>query len=210
MIKHYKAFIFGVFFFFLSSNAYAACVNKKLVILGDSLVAGYGLAPGEAYPEQLGKVLGEKGIEIEIINAGVSGDTSSGGLARLDWSVGEADAVILELGANDALRGIPVEITKKNLENIIVRLKSQEKAIMLVGMMAPPNMGKIYGDGFNSIFPELVAKHDIAFYPFFLDGVAADPELNQADGIHPTKQGIAIMVERSLPVVTQWLNGVCK
>lgn len=187
-----------------------ACEGKQLVVFGDSLVAGYGLEPGAAYPEQLQKKLDEKGFKLEIINAGVSGDTTSSGLARLDWSVGEnANAVILELGANDALRGISPQVTEKNLDAMISSLKAKDIEVLLAGMMAPPNMGPAYGEAFNSIYARLAEKHDVALYPFFLDGVVADAKLNQPDGIHPTKEGIAVIVEKSLPAVMNLLEETC-
>lgn len=183
--------------------------QSKLVVLGDSLVAGYGLQPGESFPDQLQKALDEKGIAITVENAGVSGDTSTGGLARLDWSVGEdADIVLVELGANDALRGIPPEVTRANLEAIITRLEERGIAVMLAGMLAPPNMGAEYEAEFNPIYGELAQEHGVALYPFFLDGVAADPELNQSDGIHPTAEGIAVMVERFMPFFEENYQGV--
>ena len=187
-----------------------ACEDKRLVVFGDSLVAGYGLEPGAAYPEQLQKKLDEKGIKLEVINAGVSGDTTSSGLARLDWSVGDnADAVILELGANDALRGISPDVTEKNLDAMISSLKTKDVEVLLAGMMAPPNMGPSYGEAFNSIYARLAEKHDIALYPFFLDGVVADAKLNQPDGIHPTKEGIAVIVQKSMPAVMKLLEETC-
>ena len=187
-----------------------ACEDKQLVVFGDSLVAGYGLDPGAAYPEQLNKKLQEKGIKLEVINAGVSGDTTSSGLARLDWSVGDnADAVILELGANDALRGISPDVTEKNLDAMITSLKAKDVEVLLAGMMAPPNMGPSYGEAFNSIYARLAEKHDIALYPFFLDGVVADAKLNQPDGIHPTKEGIAVIVQKSMPAVMKLLEETC-
>jgi acyl-CoA thioesterase-1 len=172
----------------------------KIVVLGDSLVAGYGLGPGEAFPEKLALALADQGYNVEVENAGVSGDTSSGGLSRLDWSVGDgADLVIVELGANDALRGLPPEKTRQNLEAIITGLKSRNIEIVLAGMRAPPNMGEDYETRFNAIYPELSEKHGVPLYPFFLDGVAADPDLNQDDGIHPTAAGIDLIIERFLP-----------
>lgn len=187
------------------------CSANKLVVFGDSLVAGYGLDPGMAYPEQLGKVLADKGYRVEVINAGLSGDTTSGGLERLEWSIGtSADAVILELGANDALRGIPVENTRSNLDRMISWLKAQNTKVLLVGMMAPPNMGSTYGDAFNQIYPDLAEKHQVGLYPFFLESVAAVPELNQPDGIHPTKEGISIIVEKTLSRVENLIKSVCE
>lgn len=185
----------------------ASAKTLKIVVLGDSLVAGYGLAPGEDFPTQLGKLLAKNGSDVEIINAGVSGDTSSGGLARLDWSVPQdADGVILELGANDALRGIPPELTRKQLETIIISLKARGVSILLAGMMAPPNLGQNYAEAFNAIFPQLAAKHDLVFYPFFLQEVAAVPELNLPDGIHPTSKGIEIIANRFLPTAQMFIE----
>jgi len=179
----------------------------KIVVLGDSLVAGYGLAPGKGFPEQLAVVLKANHDKIEIINAGVSGDTSSGGVARLDWSVPDKiDAVILELGANDALRGVPPELTGKNLENMITRLRERNIEVLLVGMKAPPNMGKPYEDAFNAIYPNLAEKYKLVFYPFFLDGVIANPKLNQADAMHPTAEGIGVIVNRFLPTMEELLS----
>ena len=211
-----------LFYYILASLAFAleftspakannnACEGRELVVFGDSLVAGYGLQPGAAYPEQLKKKLDEKGFKLEVINAGVSGDTTSSGLARLDWSVGEnANAVILELGANDALRGISPDVTEKNLDAMISSLKARDIDVLLAGMMAPPNMGPSYGEAFNSIYSKLAEKHDIALYPFFLDGVVADAKLNQPDGIHPTDEGIAVIVEKSMPAVLELLEETC-
>ncbi len=198
----------------LWTPAYAnnnTCEGKKLVVFGDSLVAGYGLEPGAAFPEQLSRNLSDKGINLEVVNAGVSGDTTTSGLARLDWSLGEGvDAVILELGANDALRGISPQLTLKNLDSMISRLKAKEIKVLLAGMMAPPNMGPDYGKAFNRLYPQLAEKHDIDLYPFFLDGVAAEKELNQADGIHPTKDGIAVIVEKIMPSISGLLDKVCR
>lgn len=208
---YYNLVIFSLVFG-MPNLAYAkACVDKTLVAFGDSLTAGFGLAPGEGFPEQLNKVLSEKGNAIKVVNAGVSGDTTSGGLARLDWSLGEnADAVILELGANDALRGIPPEVSRVNLEKMIVRLKEKNIKVLLAGMLAPPNMGQAYADGFNPIYADLAKKHGIALYPFFLDGVAAEPSLNLEDGIHPTAEGIGIIVQKIMPSVEALLKDVCE
>lgn len=187
------------------------CEDKTLVVLGDSLVAGYGLGPNEGFPEQFAKALGEKGYGIKIINAGVSGDTSAGGLARLDWSVPEeTDAVIVELGANDALRGISPEITTANLDAIVSKLKLRKIKILIAGMMAPPNMGKTYGEQFNGLYPKIAEQRDVSLYPFFLDGVAGSPQLNQADGIHPTAEGIALIVEKFMPSGLELVQQICE
>jgi acyl-CoA thioesterase-1 len=174
-----------------------------IVALGDSLTAGYMLGPDEGFAHQLEKALKTSGHEnVTVVNAGVSGDTSSGGLARLDWAVGpEADAVIVELGANDALRAIDPELTRKNLAEIVSRLKDRGLPVLLAGMLAPPNLGRDYGESFNTIYPDLAESEGLILYPFFLDGVAGERSLNLADGIHPTAEGIAVIVERILPKV---------
>lgn len=174
----------------------------SIVALGDSLTAGYGLGPGDAFPVRLQAALKAKGLDVTVENAGVSGDTSSGGLERLDWAVGDGvDAVILELGANDALRGIDPAVTRRNLDAIITRLKERGIAVLLTGMLAPPNMGSAFAAAFNPIFPDLAAKHGVLFDPFFLDGVAADSALNLSDGMHPNAKGVDAIVRRILPKV---------
>ena len=176
----------------------------NIVAFGDSLTAGYGLAANEAFPVQLQRALDAKGLAVNVVNAGVSGDTSAGGLSRLDWSVPDGtDAVILELGANDALRGFDPEITRKALDTMLRRLKERKISVLLCGMVAPPNLGAEYGRAFNSIYPDLAAQTGAILYPFFLAGVAADPKLNQRDGLHPTAAGVAVIVERILPQVEQ-------
>ncbi len=157
------------------------------MVLGDSLSAGLGLSASNAFPAKLQKALQDKGIDVDIGNAGVSGDTASGGRDRLDWSVPEGtQGVILELGANDALRGTDPAVTRAALSDILTRLKARGVAVLLCGMLAPPNYGKDYADRFNAIYPDLAKSFGVPLYPFFLDGVAADAKLNQADGIHPT------------------------
>ncbi|MEM5502105.1 arylesterase [Ahrensia kielensis] len=174
---------------------------------GDSLMAGYQLENGNGFPDQLQAVLREKGHDIAIANAGVSGDTTSGGLARLEWSVPDnTDFVILELGGNDALRGIQPDITRQNLDQMIEALKARNIDVLLVGMIAPPNMGDAYGAAFNKIYAELAEKHNVPLYPFFLEGAITNPELMQADGIHPTKEGVKIMVENFLPFLETYLT----
>ena len=184
-----------------------AADSIRLAVLGDSLTAGYGLAIDEAFPAQLERRLRAAGKEITVINAGVSGDTSAGGLARVDWTLGDnPNFVLIELGANDGLRGIEPDDMEANLAAIIERLQAQSVSVMLAGMLAPPNLGRDYADAFNAVYPRLAARYDVAFYPFFLDGVAADPSLNQDDGIHPTADGVAAIVERILPHVESWLG----
>lgn len=186
------------------------CAGKRIVVLGDSLVAGYGLNPGEDFPARLNHVLNEAGYGFEVLNAGVSGDTSAGGLSRLDWSIGqEVDGVVVELGANDALRGIPVEITRKNLLSIVEKLKARGVEIVLAGMLAPPNMGDEYGRAFNQLYRDIAAHHEILFYPFFLDGVAANPNLNQADGIHPTAKGVELITKNFTPIALEFAQSLC-
>jgi acyl-CoA thioesterase-1 len=181
----------------------------KLVVLGDSLSAGLGLPAQEAFPAKLQKALQAKGIAADMINAGVSGDTSSGGRDRLDWSVPEGtEGVIVELGANDAMRGIDPDLTRAALTDIVGRLKARKIAVMLCGMLAPPNFGADYGARFNSIYPDLAKQFDLPLYPFFLDGVAADAKLNQADGIHPTAEGVDIVVNNMLPTVEAFLRTI--
>lgn len=189
------------------SAAANAAKPIKMVVLGDSLSAGFGLAAVEAFPARLQKALKDKGIDVDMTNAGVSGDTSSGGRDRLDWSVPEGtEAVIIELGANDALRGTDPSVTRAALSGILSRLKARGIAVLLCGMVAPPNYGSEYASRFNSIYPDLAKSFGVALYPFFLDGVAADARLNQADGIHPTPAGVDTIVNRMMPTVEAFLG----
>jgi acyl-CoA thioesterase I len=181
----------------------------KMVVLGDSLSAGLGLPAAAAFPARLQKALKDKDLAVDMVNAGVSGDTSSGGRDRLDWSVPEGtDAVIIELGANDALRGVDPVVTRAALSDILGRLKARRIAVLLCGMLAPPNYGHDYADRFNAIYPELAKSFDVPLYPFFLNGVAADAKLNQADGIHPTAEGVDIIVHNILPSVEALLGTI--
>jgi acyl-CoA thioesterase I len=181
----------------------------KMVVLGDSLSAGLGLQASAAFPERLQKALKDKGIEVDMTNAGVSGDTSSGGRDRLDWSVPEGtEAVILELGANDALRGIDPKLTRVALSEILTRLKARKIAVLLCGMVAPPNYGSDYSARFNAIYPDLAKTFAVPLYPFFLDGVAADARLNQADGMHPTPEGVDVIVKNILPSVEALVGAI--
>jgi acyl-CoA thioesterase-1 len=174
----------------------------KMVVLGDSLSAGLGLSASAAFPERLQKALKANGIDVDMTNAGVSGDTSSGGRDRLDWSVPDGtDVVILELGANDALRGLDPKVTREALSDILTRLKARKIAVLLCGMVAPPNYGSDYAARFNAIYPDLAASFGVPLYPFFLEGVAADAKLNQADGMHPTPEGVDVIVKNILPSV---------
>jgi len=181
----------------------------KMVVLGDSLSAGLGLSASSAFPARLQKSLEAKGIAVDIINAGVSGDTTSGGRDRLDWSVPEGtEAVILELGANDALRGIDPRVTRAALADILTRLKARRIAVLLCGMVAPPNYGTDYAARFNAIYPELAKSFGVPLYPFFLEGVATDARLNQADGLHPTAEGVDMIVKNILPTVEAFLGTI--
>jgi acyl-CoA thioesterase-1 len=180
-----------------------------IVAFGDSLTAGYGLPASAAFPAQLQKALEARGRRIVIQNAGVSGDTAQAGLDRLDWSIGDGvDGVIVELGANDALRGLDPSQTKAALDAILTRLKQRGLPVLLTGMLAPPNMGPAYRQRFDGLYAELAAKHGVPLYPFFLDGVAGRRELNLPDGVHPTAQGVGVIVERILPAVEQWLDSI--
>jgi acyl-CoA thioesterase-1 len=184
----------------LGMPAHAADRPVRIVVLGDSLSAGFGLAAQDALPPKLERALKAKGHNVAIENAGVSGDTAMGGLARLDWSVPDGtDAVILELGANDALRGSDPKQTRATLDAIIRKLKARRIAVLLAGMLAPRNLGPDYAGAFDPIYPELAAEHGLVFHPFVLDGVAGDRALNQPDGIHPTAAGVDVMVSRMLP-----------
>jgi acyl-CoA thioesterase-1 len=179
----------------------------KMVVLGDSLSAGIGLVGSAAFPARLQKALKAKGIDVDISNAGVSGDTTSGGRDRLDWSVPEGtEAVILELGANDALRGIDPKVTRTALTDILTRLQARKIAVLLCGMVAPPNYGADYSARFNAIYPDLAKAFQVPLYPFFLEGVASDARLNQADGLHPTAEGIDVIVKNILPTVEAFLS----
>ena len=181
----------------------------KMVVLGDSLSASLGLSASAAFPERLQKALKSKGMPVEIINAGVSGDTASGGRDRLDWSVPDGTrAVIVELGANDALRGIDPAVTRAALSEILTRLKARRIAVLLCGMLAPPNYGSEYSARFNAIYPDLAKAFGVPLYPFFLEGVAADAKLNQADGIHPTAAGVDVIVKNILPSVEEFLGTI--
>jgi acyl-CoA thioesterase-1 len=199
----------GLALAWIAGGADAAERTIKVVAFGDSLMAGYQLPASAAFPVQLEKALKAKGQAVEIVNAGVSGDTSSGGLARLDWSVPEGtDAVILELGANDMLRAVDPKVTRQALTEIVRRLKERRIEVLLCGMRAQPNLGPDYAKAFDAIFPELAAANDLVFYPFFLDGIVADQKLNQRDGLHPTAEGIAKIVAGILPKVEEMLARV--
>lgn len=176
-----------------------------VLAFGDSLTAGYGLPQDQSYPARLEAVLQASGADVRIQNAGVSGDTTTGGKARLDWVLKslpkKPDLVIMALGANDALRGVDPAQTRANIDDMLSLLRAQDIPVLVAGMAAPRNLGTTYTQAFDSIFPDLAAKYDLPLYPFLLDGVVLDPDLNQSDGIHPNERGVAIIVERILPFV---------
>lgn len=183
----------------------------RLVALGDSLTAGYQLAGRDAFPAVLEAALKAKGHDVAIENAGVSGDTTTGGLDRLDWSVPDGtDGVILELGANDALRGLDPAIPERALDQILAKLKARNIPVLLAGMYAPRNNGEAYVKAFDSIYPRLARKHGVPLYPFFLEGIAGDARLNLADGIHPNPAGVKVIVERMLPTVEAFIASLPK
>ena len=184
-----------------------AAGERLVVAFGDSLTAGYGLAPAESFSAVLERRLRQDGIEVRVENAGVSGDTTAGGRARLDWSVnGPADLVIVALGANDMLRGVAPEVTRDNLDAILSELKRRGIPVLLAGMRAPRNLGREYVEAFDAIYPALAQKHGLALYPFFLEGVAARPELNLDDGLHPNAAGVRRIVEGIAPYVMRTLG----
>ncbi len=214
----FKSFLFVAIFAALAGDvpavmpsAVAAPADGPVVVaMGDSLMAGYNLAADASFPAQLEARLRADGVGATVINAGVSGDTSAGGLARLDWALasangGNPDLVILEFGGNGALRGIDPAVTRGNLDEMLSILQGREIDVLLVGMRAPPNMGREFAEEFDAIFPDLAANYDVALYPFFLEGVALQPELKLQDGIHPNREGVAVMVEGVAPMVEDLL-----
>ena len=206
----HKFLIFCVFILGSSLIAVTGHARElKLLAFGDSLIAGYGLPKKDGFSDQLEATLNHAGIRLKVINAGVSGDTSAGGLSRIDWALGSnPDAILLELGANDSLRGIDPKITKTNLQKIITKPERRGVPILFAGMVAPPNMGKEYGLEFEKVYLELAEVNKVIFYPFFLEGVAGVPELNQEDGIHPNKEGVLKIVETIAPFVRDLLKRV--
>ncbi|HBT41931.1 MAG TPA: arylesterase [Rhodospirillaceae bacterium] len=186
--------------------AAGAAPPLRLLVLGDSLTAGYGLTAEDGFTAQLQAALKDAGRDVVVLNAGVSGDTTAGGRARIGWALGDKpDAVVVELGANDGLRGLDPKATFDNLDAIIADIRRAGLPVLLTGMLAPPNLGRDYADDFNAVFPRLAEKHDVLFYPFFLAGVAAKPDLNQDDGIHPNPKGVRAVVDRILPYVLDLL-----
>lgn len=194
----------------VSTATTAADAPIRILAFGDSLTAGYGLDDlSQAFPAQLERALRAKGHDVRVIQSGVSGETTTGGLTRIDWSLGEKpDAVIVELGGNDGLRAIDPALTEKNLRGIVERIAKNGAPVLIAGMLAPPNLGRDYGDRFNSLFGRVAKESGAEFYPFFLDGVAGIPALNQADRIHPTPAGVAIVVEKITPSVEKLIEQV--
>jgi acyl-CoA thioesterase-1 len=189
---------------FLSASVDAQAKPIRILAFGASIIAGYGLEEQDGLPAQLEKALRARGIDATVINSGVSGETSAGGLARLDWALADdPDLVIVDLGGNDALRGLDPQATEANLDAIVARLKREGRGVLIAGMLAPPNLGADYAAAFNAVFRDVAERHDVVLYPFILDGVVMDPKLNQEDGIHPNAAGVKVIVERMLPSVLE-------
>lgn len=194
---------------FACAPAHAQDDTVTIMAFGDSLVHGYGLPEGEPFPAQLQAALKDEGYAVEVINAGSSGDTSRSGRSRLNWVLqDDVDAAIVVLGANDALRGIDPAVTRENLDAVLQTLDDRGVATLMAGMKAPRNMGKAYVQEFDELFPDLAEKHGVVYYPFFLKGVAQDPDLNQSDGIHPNAEGVSVIVDNILPKVEQLIDRV--
>lgn len=187
----------------------AALAQPRLLVLGDSLTAGYGLPAEQAFPMRLQDWLKRNGVDVTVVNAGVSGDTSAGGLARLDWAIGATppDFALVELGANDGLRGLPPAGMESNLDKIVTRLKARGVKVLLAGMYAPRNFGRDYAAEYDAVFPRVAQRHQVPLYPFFLDGAATDPAFNQPDGLHPNARGVEAIVERIGPHVRRLISG---
>ena len=182
--------------------------TPEVLAFGDSLTAGLGLPPDQSFPARLEARLRKEGIAVRIVNAGVSGNTTTDGLARLDWSLADKpDVVMLSLGANDALLGIDPKLVRTNLDAMIAKIQASGAKLLLLGMLAPPNWGQDYQQAFDRIYPELAKAHGVPLYPFFLEGVAMDPKLNQPDGIHPNERGVAIIVDHIAPLLETLIEG---
>jgi len=200
--------IFGLMF---AVDGKAEDQEKIILAMGDSLMAGYNLSPGAGFPDQLNLWLTQNGANVRVLNSGVSGDTTAAGLSRLDWALasvpdGMPDLLILEFGGNDMLRGIDPAVTRKNMEGILKALAEKGVPVLVMGMRAPPNMGPEFEQEFNAIFPELAEKYGADLYPFYLEGVAANPDLNLNDGIHPNEEGIEIMVRNAGPMILELIQ----
>ena len=191
----------------MATAAGPALAAKKLLVIGDSIAAGYGLPAEEAFPAKLEEALRARGHDIKVVNGGISGDTTAGGKARLAWALAsQPDYVIIELGGNDGLRGLDPADTRANLDAMLTALRKANVPVLLTGMMAPRNLGPQYEKKFDAIFPALAKKHGVPLYPFFLDGIALDPKYNQPDLIHPNAKGVAVIVERILPAVEKLIG----
>jgi len=201
-LKNFGLGAFGFAVVAVFGPASAGAAQIKLLAFGDSLVHGFGLDAGATFPEQLETSLRAKGLDVRVINGGNSGDTTAGGRARLDWALADKpDAVLVELGANDGLRGLDPAQTYENLDAILTHLLAEKLPVLLAGMLAPRNLGAEYTEEFDAVYPRLARKHGVPLYPFFLDGIALDPSLNQADGIHPNPAGVKVLVERISPQI---------
>jgi acyl-CoA thioesterase-1 len=208
-VRQIPQLVICALFVAVSSTQFASGTEQppNIVVFGDSLVAGYQLPPGAGFPDRLQVALEEAGVAAKIVGAGVSGDTTSGGLSRLAWSVPDGtDAVILELGANDALRGLPPQLSAANLENMVKQLQDRNIKVLLVGMLAPPNMGEDYAAAFNPIYANLSEKFQLPLYPFFLDGVMTVEGMTLPDGMHPSPEGVDVMVAGILPLVERLIE----
>jgi acyl-CoA thioesterase I len=204
----YRVVLAAIVIVFVTIATPAMARTPVILDFGDSLTAGYGLPAGEAFPARLEAWLHKRSIEARVVNAGVSGDTTAGGLARLDWALSDKpDFVILALGANDALRGVDPTNVRDNLEKMVEKIEASGAKVLLIGMLAPPNWGEEYKRAFDRIFPDLAQAHHLPLYPFFLEGVAMKPELNQPDGLHPNERGVAELVDRIAPVVAGLIGG---
>lgn len=201
-------FLLGLLFMASITGA-SANDNIRLIAIGDSLISGHGLPVKDGFVAQLEAALAQKSYDVRVFNAGVTGDTTSGGLARIDWILSDPySAVILHLGHNDAFRGIPVQVVHENLDRLIANIKARGLPILLAGTKAPRNLGPDYYRAFDAIFPQIAEKYDLLFYPFYLDGVATELDLNQADGIHPNQLGVALIVQQILPSVEELIRQV--
>jgi acyl-CoA thioesterase I len=198
----------GVFIAFLAASGPVMARTSQILAFGDSLTSGFGLSADQGFAARLEAKLRGDGIDVRVINAGVAGDTTAGGLARLDWALAEKpDLVILELGANDALRGIDPPAVRANLDKMIGKIQASGAKLLLTGMRALANFGEDYQRDFERIYPELAREHDVPLYPFFLEGVAMHAELNQPDGLHPNERGVGVLVDRIAPVVAPLIGG---
>jgi acyl-CoA thioesterase I len=205
--RHAAAGILGLAILLTAAGAAPAAPAARILAFGDSLTAGFGLSPEQAFPARLQASLAALGIAVQVLNGGISGDTTADGVARLDWALADhPDIVLVELGANDALRGIDPKLSYANLDKILARLKASGVRAMLLGMASPANWGREYQQDFAAIYPALAAKYQVPLYPFFLDGVALDPSLNQPDGLHPNARGADIIAEKVAPYVARLLK----